>query len=178
MVLITSLALALFSASVTSSLATPLQEKTSAKPQQEESKLSTLEPGKSVERTLRGGEKHRYEIRVEKGQFLHAVVEQLGIDVVLTLYAPDGKPIASMDSPNGKFGLEQISTIAEVPGIYVLEVASGDKNMPGGRYRVTVDPLRAPGDQDRVRITAERTARSTRRTPGSSDCQQASTRST
>jgi tetratricopeptide (TPR) repeat protein len=130
---------------------------TQAKATAEESKPVTLEPGKPIERTLQGGEKHRYEIRAENGQFLHAVVEQLGIDVVLTLYAADGKPIASMDSPNGKFGLEKISTITEVPGIYMLEVASGDKNMPAGRYRVTVDPLRAPGDQDRARITAERT---------------------
>jgi len=154
----TFFALALFfPACVTASLARPAQEKTSAKPPQEESKPSTLEPGKSLEQTLQGGEKHSYEIRVEKGQFLHAVVEQLGIDVVLTLYGPDGKAIASMDSPNGQFGLEQISTIAEVPGIYILEVASGDKTAPGGHYRVTVEPLRAPGDQDRVRISAERT---------------------
>jgi len=148
--------LALFFASVTSSPSTPPQEKTSAKPKQEESKLSILEPGKSVERTLQGGEKHRYEIRVAKGQFLHAVVEQLGIDVVLTLYGPGGKAIASMDSPNGQFGLEQISTIAEVPGIYILEVASGDEKEHDGRYRVTVERLRAPGEPDRARITAER----------------------
>jgi CHAT domain-containing protein/Flp pilus assembly protein TadD len=147
--LTTSLALALFfPASATATLAAPPQE---------ESKPPALEPGKSLQRTLQGGEKHSYDIRVENGQFLHAVVEQLGIDVVLTLYGPDGKPIASMDSPNGKFGLEKISMITEVPGIYILEVASGDKNMPGGRYQVTVDPLRAPGDQDRGRITAERT---------------------
>ena len=76
--------------------------------------------------------------------------------MALTLYAPDGKPLGSMDSPNGNFGLEQISTIAEAPGIYRLEVASGDKNVPAGRYRVTVENLRAPGDQDRARITAER----------------------
>ena len=48
-----------------------------------------LEPGKPLERTLRGGEKHIYAIRAEAGRFVHAIVDQLGIDVTLTLYAPD-----------------------------------------------------------------------------------------
>jgi CHAT domain-containing protein/tetratricopeptide (TPR) repeat protein len=121
-----------------------------------QSETTFLEPGKPLERTLQGGEKHLYAIRAETGQFLHAIVDQVGIDVALTLYAPDDKPIGSMDSPNGSFGLEQISTIAEAPGMYRLEVVSGDKNVPAGRCRVTVELLRTPSDQDRARITAER----------------------
>jgi len=138
-------------------LAGPLRaQTTSGVASQPQSETTFLEPGKPLERTLQGGEKHIYGIRAETGQFLHAIVDQLGIDVALTLYAPDGKAVGSMDSPNGNFGLEQISTIAEAPGIYRLEVASGDKNVPAGRYRVTVEPMRAPSDQDRARIIAER----------------------
>ena len=121
-----------------------------------QSETTFLEPGKPLERTLQGGEKHIYAIRAETGQFLHAIIEQLGIDVALTLYAPDGKPLGSMDSPNGIVGLEQLSTIAEAPGTYKLEVASNDKNVPAGRYRVTVEPARVLGDRDRARIGAER----------------------
>jgi CHAT domain-containing protein/tetratricopeptide (TPR) repeat protein len=121
-----------------------------------QSETTFLEPGKPLERTLQGGEKHIYAIHAETGQFIHFIVDQLGIDVALTLYAPDGKPLGTMDSPNGNFGLEQISTIGEAPGIYRLEVASGDKNVAAGCYRVTVEPPRAPSDQDRARITAER----------------------
>jgi CHAT domain-containing protein/Flp pilus assembly protein TadD len=120
------------------------------------SKATSLKPGKPLERTLQGGEKHIYAIRAQTGRFIHAIVDQRGIDVALTLYAPGDKPVGSMDSPNGAFGLEQISTIAEAPGTYRLEVASGDKNAPAGRYRVTVEPVRAPSDQDRARIAAER----------------------
>jgi CHAT domain-containing protein/tetratricopeptide (TPR) repeat protein len=123
---------------------------------QPQSETTFLEPDKPLERTLQGGEKHLYAIHAETGNFIHFIVDQLGIDVALTLYAPDGKSVGSMDSPNGNFGLEQISTIAEAPGIYRLEVASGDKNVPAGRYRVTVELRRAPSDQDRARIAAER----------------------
>jgi len=123
---------------------------------QTQGEATSLEPGKPIEREMRGGEKHSYAVHAEAGQFIHAIVDQLGIDVVLTLYAPDDKPVGSMDSPNGISGLEQISTIAEATGIYKLEVASGDKDAPAGRYRVTVEPVRAPGEQDRARIAAER----------------------
>jgi CHAT domain-containing protein/tetratricopeptide (TPR) repeat protein len=121
-----------------------------------QSETAFLEPGTTLDRTLAGGEKHVYAIRAKTGHFIHAIVDQLGIDVALTLFTPDDKPIGSMDSPNGTFGLEQISTITEVPGIYRLEVASGDKNVAAGRYRVTVEPVRTPGNRDRARIAAER----------------------
>ena len=132
-------------------------QSTSANPTQERSSAVCLEPGKPIEKTLAGGATDSYEIQADAGQFLHAVVEQLGIDVALTFYGPDGKQIASMDSPNGTSGLEQISTIADDSGIYRLEVASGDNSMPAGRYRVTINSPRAPTDQDRARISAERT---------------------
>ena len=132
--------------------ATPVSP--SAAPAQRETTFPV--PGKPLERNMQGGEKHSYGIRAESSQFMHVLVVQLGIDVALTLYAPDGKLIGSMDSPNGTVGLEQISTIAEVPGIYRLEVVSGDKNAPAGRYQVTIEPIRSPGDQDRARIAAER----------------------
>jgi CHAT domain-containing protein/tetratricopeptide (TPR) repeat protein len=115
-----------------------------------------LDPGKPIEKRLGGGETDSYEIQASAGQFLHAVVEQLGIDVALALYGPNGKQIATMDSPNGTLGPEQISTIAESTGLYRLDVASNDKVAPAARYRVSVEPLREPTDADRARISAER----------------------
>lgn len=115
-----------------------------------------LELGKPIDRELRGGQSDSYTIRVSAGQFLHAVVDQLGIDVALTLYSPDGKKIASMDSLNGTIGPEQISAIAEASGIYRLDVSSGDKTVPAGRYKATISSLRTPTDEDRARISAER----------------------
>jgi CHAT domain-containing protein/tetratricopeptide (TPR) repeat protein len=133
------------------------QQQTQATVPQEDGKPIVLEPGKPMERELKGGEKHTYEIRARAGLFLHAIVDQLGIDVALNLYAPDGKLIASMDSPSGAYGLEQISTIAEGDGIFGLEIASGDKNASAGRYRVSINALHSPTEADRARLSAERT---------------------
>src|SRR5437899_1845173 len=125
-------------------------------PQENGGQVASAEPEKPVERELHGGERHAYEIHADAGLFLDAVVGQVGIDVVLTLYDPFGAKVASMDSPNGSLGLEQVSTITESTGTYRLEVAAIDKSVPAGRYRVTIHSLRAPRDEDKARIAAER----------------------
>src|SRR5271168_2771168 len=152
-----SIAIALLlAASASKTLAAIPQDQSQASAPQQEPKPVPLEPGKPLERELKGGEKHTYEIRAQSGQFLHAVVEQLGIEVSLTFYAPDGKPAASMDSSSGDYGFEQISTVAEAQGTYKLEVGSSAKSTAVGRYRLTIEPARIPTDQDRGRLAAER----------------------
>jgi hypothetical protein len=99
------------SAAPTFALVFLTQNQTSAPENGEQA--TALELGKPIERVLQGGEKHSYEIHADAGMFLHAIVEQLGIDVALTLYAPDGKKIASIYNPSGTSAPEQISTIAE-----------------------------------------------------------------
>ena len=50
---------------------------------------SSLELSKPIERELSGGESHFYKITTISGQYLHIVVRQQGIDVVLVVFAPD-----------------------------------------------------------------------------------------
>jgi hypothetical protein len=50
-----------------------------------------LELGKPFERELAGGAAHSYYIMLAANQFLHVVVEQKGIDVIVALFAPDSK---------------------------------------------------------------------------------------
>src|SRR5689334_9622341 len=61
--------------------------------------VRNLEMGRPVERELAGGESHVYQIQLAAGQYLGAVVEQRGIDVAVTVSAPDGKPLMEVDSP-------------------------------------------------------------------------------
>ncbi len=75
---------------------------------QDKQDVRTLEQGKPIERELKGGEVHVYEIALTAGQFLKAVVEQRGIDVEVLVIAPDGKQIVKVDSPNGTQGQEPL----------------------------------------------------------------------
>ncbi|MGB7922029.1 MAG: tetratricopeptide repeat protein [Pyrinomonadaceae bacterium] len=115
-----------------------------------------LEVGKPIERELAGGQSHSYRIVLTSDQYLHVVAEQRGIDLVITLFGPDEKPVIEVDSPNGTQGPELVSAIAETSGSYRLEVHSLEKDAPAGRYEVKIEELRKATGQDKNRIAAER----------------------
>jgi tetratricopeptide (TPR) repeat protein len=116
-----------------------------------------LEFNKPVERDFQGGQTDVYTIQLHAGQFLHVVVEQKGIDVVLQLVGPDRKTIVEADSPNGAWGPEPASLIAEASGTFAIGVLSLDEASAPGKYQITVTDLRPPKPQDETRIAAERT---------------------
>lgn len=123
---------------------------------QNDKDIPVLEQGKPVERELSGGQSHSYRIALASGQYIHVLVDQRGIDVVVTLFAPDGKQIVEVDSPNGIQGPEPLSAIADVSGTYRLEVRSFEKSVPTGRYEAKLEELRAEVEQDKSRVAAER----------------------
>ncbi len=118
--------------------------------------VRALELGNPIERELKGGEVHSYQIKLTAGQYLHVIVDQRGTDVVVTLFGPDGKQLTEVDSPNGTQGPEPVSLVVENSGIYRLEVRSLEKDAAPGRYEVKVEELRGATVQDNTRIAAER----------------------
>jgi erythromycin esterase len=118
-------------------------------------KVPTLERGKVIEREMAGGEAHFYQVMLETGQFLSAVVEQRGIDVVVTIIGPDGKKIADVDSPNGTEGPEVVEVTAKVAGAYRLEIRPLEAKAARGRYAVKINEL-LTADEIKERVTAER----------------------
>lgn len=120
----------------------------------------TLTASQRVERELKGDEAHAYGLDLKAGDYLQAVVEQKGIDVVVTLFGPGGEKIVEVDSPNGSQGPEPLSALAASAGTHRLEVRSLEAGAPAGRYEVRVEELRpsTPRDADRlaaVRLMAE-----------------------
>ena len=115
-----------------------------------QSDVVKLEVGKPIERELKGGESHTYEITLEAGQNINAVVEQRGIDVVVQVIAPDGKQLMEVDSPNETQGDERVTLITEAAGVYRLNVNSLEKSAQAGKYEIRVKELRAATDNERV----------------------------
>ncbi|MBC7908908.1 MAG: CHAT domain-containing protein [Pyrinomonadaceae bacterium] len=122
---------------------------------QSENDMPALEQGKLIERELAGDAAHSYSITLTANQFLHVVVEQKGIDVVVTLFAPDGRQLIEVDSPNGSSGPEPVSLVVEMAGSYRLKVRSLEAKAAPGRYQVRVEELRAAKPQDKSRIAAQ-----------------------
>src|SRR5947209_54544 len=118
--------------------------------------LRLLEPGKPIKEELAGGQARSYRLALTAGQYVYVVVEQHGIDVVVTLFGPDGKEMVKIDSPNGTEGPEPVWAVAETSGDYRLEVGSPDNTVQPGRYEVRIEELRAATPQDRGHVAGIR----------------------
>ena len=121
--------------------------------QSQPSQLPSLIDGRH---SLKGGETHAYTIRLASGQFLSALVEQEGIDVVVSLSAPDGSQIAETDSPNGPWGTEPILLVAGSDGDYRVEIKSSDPPSETGNYEIRMLALREASAADKAYVAAER----------------------
>ena len=118
--------------------------------------VGLLEPGKRIERELAGGRSHSYQFMLASGQYAQVLVQQKGINVVVKLFGPDGKPVAEVDSSSGTQGAEPVYWIAEAAGSYRLEVSSLKKEAKAGQYEVKLAELRAPTQQDEDRVAAQK----------------------
>lgn len=121
---------------------------------QQESAPRRLESGPPLTRTLAGGEQHRYEIALTAGQYLHVVVEQRGIDLVLTWVGPDGKQLLEGDSPNGDQGPEPLYWVAETTGVYRLNLHPIEEKAAAAQYEIRIAALRVASELDRKQTRA------------------------
>src|SRR5262245_12041846 len=122
---------------------------------QSDQKSDSLEPGKPIERELSGGQSHSYKITMVSGQYLHVVVEQKGIDVAVSLFAPDGKKISDVNSERVIEGAETVSAISESTGAYLIEARSPEKTAKTGRYEIKVEELRVATAEDKYRVAGD-----------------------
>jgi CHAT domain-containing protein len=114
--------------------------------------------GAPFDREISRGEKHCYSFTLKAGQFAQAVVEQHGIDVVLSILGPEGDQLTSVDRLNFTQGPETISLIAPSSGLYRLQIQSDLSPSVRGRYNVILkEPRTALPSDDKV-IGAERQA--------------------
>ena len=115
----------------------------------------TLSPRSAIERELGPGQTDIFTVEVAVGQFLHVLVEKKGVDAEVVLIDPAGKTIVTADSPNGAFGPNPASLIAERDGSYEIRISKAPRTSETGKYRIELQELRAPNDADRQRLQAE-----------------------
>jgi CHAT domain-containing protein/tetratricopeptide (TPR) repeat protein len=109
--------------------------------------------GPALDRFLRGGAIDSYLVLLRPGDYLHAVVEQQGVDVVVSLLDPSGSELLVVDSPNGDVGPEPVFLVARFAGYHRLLVQALDRNALG-RYAVRIEELRPASEVDRSRAAA------------------------
>ena len=121
---------------------------------QSENRPDSLQPGKLIQREIANGEAHSYTLNLAAGQYAYVVVNQKGVDVVVTAYGPDGAKITEMNGPTHNHGPEPVFLLAESPGTYRFEVKS--ETMRTGPYEIKLEQLRIATAEDRSRIAARK----------------------
>jgi CHAT domain-containing protein/tetratricopeptide (TPR) repeat protein len=125
-----------------------------ASPRSPTGEVRALAGGVVIREHINTDETRAFELRLSAKQFARVVVGQQGADIRLRVYAPGGALYAEMDSPNGRYGLEEVSVVAPVEGIYKVEVYL-DKTLSSGDYEISVEGSRESSAEDELRVTAE-----------------------
>ena len=117
-----------------------------------------LSPGAApIERELKTGEIHLYEIELRQGEYLQAVIEQLGVNVKATVKGPDGSVVFVADGPAAPDGgPEPIALVAPAAGRYEVALERSGRILPPSRYSLSVEAVRPPTEKDLRRVAAVR----------------------
>jgi hypothetical protein len=109
----------------------------------------------SVTRHIAGGDTHEFRVALNARQALHVIVNQLGVDVLVTVAAPTGESIIEIDSPNGADGPESVWVIAPATGDYTFRVHPLDRTA-SGRYEFRAETIRDATVEDQTRVRMQR----------------------
>ena len=118
--------------------------------------------------SIKGGETHSYQLSLKTDQCFSLRVEQLGIDVVVDAFGPDGKLIEEFDNPNGDKGPEVVTLVAPSNGDYRIDVRPLDLRAGSGNYEIELEELRPAEQRDKDYEVAAALQGSGEQTGGSS----------
>ncbi len=110
---------------------------------------------KPVERQIKGGETHLFQFEVKAGVYARVEVEQKNIDVVVSLFAPNGKLVVEMDGKDGRLWREAVSCISEKKGLFRVEIKAYGEADVVGSYTVKLVDKRKSTLLDYKRLEAE-----------------------
>lgn len=115
----------------------------------------SLAVGEVVETALAVGAVDRYAFAARSGALVHLAVEQRGVDLVVVLRAPGGARAVEIDSPNRRWGPEEIWWSLPEAGRWQVEVRAF-RPAASGRYAIRIAALGPPTALESARLAAFR----------------------
>jgi CHAT domain-containing protein len=115
----------------------------------------SLAIGVPVEGEISGEESHDYQYTLQTGQFLQLSWMQWKTGLLLTIYAPDGKPIMELNHDTHTETKVDVALVADASGVYRINVRPRARTAPVGRYQLTAVEQRDATERDRKRFKAE-----------------------
>lgn len=131
-----------------------------------QSDVHTVIPSRTIVRKIVSGEKHSYLLTCDVDQFIQINIEQRGSNVGVTLFGVDNQLILSLNTVDDTEGFERLPLLADVSGVYRLEIRSSGKESEAGGYEMNVAAPRRATQQDRDYAAAEMVLKDARRFVG------------
>ena len=104
-----------------------------------------LKIGTKLEADIKTGETDAYQVKLSEGQFFFATVNQIGIDLVITTFDEKGNKLETIDSPNGRNGIEPVTIIPKTTGIYRIDILPLEDTEKEGKYTLEVKRIEPLG---------------------------------
>ncbi|HTG85903.1 MAG TPA: CHAT domain-containing protein [Pyrinomonadaceae bacterium] len=114
----------------------------------------TLEQGKVVARDISGGDTHQYNLTVPAGGYAHVDVDQIGINIAVSVFA-EGQRVRQVDNSAGG-NPELFALVAENATTYRLEVAAPDKYAGTAKYTIVLKETRPATATDKATVEGQR----------------------
>jgi tetratricopeptide (TPR) repeat protein len=116
----------------------------------------TLELNRPVEGELRRGEKQSFLLPLKPLDYARIAIGARGLNLLITLSAPDGKAVAEYRWLSGSPDPAVISLIGEFSGNYKIELVSQEKEDLARNFSIQLAEVRMIEARDAERIEAER----------------------
>ena len=134
----------------------PRRDARAAKAARAPEQVRRLEYGTAARWPLGGGESRVYLAGAHTGQYLRVVVEQQGIDVVVSLLSSDGAVAVKADNATGTRGAESVSLTAAGEETFRVKVEAREPRARAAYYTIQLAEQRPATEGDARRVAAER----------------------
>ena len=122
--------------------------------QQQQESGRTLDVNAAITAEITGDQSHSYHLPLTAGEFIHVIVSQQEVRLVIILSAPDGVKLREVSSPDDLEWPEHIWLIVGTTGTYLLEVRRSEAGANSGRYEVKLAESCSPTTRDKDRAAA------------------------
>lgn len=121
-----------------------------------ESEIGTLESGDEIEIEIAHGGSRSFRVVANADDFIYIEVDQQKIDVIASIFGPDGEVLVRSDRAIDDVGPEPLLALAKLDGDYRLEIEAPTADGAPGKCVVRLKELHPASDRDRRRAEAAR----------------------
>ncbi len=110
-----------------------------------------VQPGASIERLVRGGERQAFSLRLGADAFVSLEISQRSVSLSSRVLNPEGEELAAGEGTESP-GLQRLDLISGSGGVFRIEILARGSPKRSSRYQVRVREARraGPGDEDRI----------------------------